>query len=78
MFIVINVIMIADIRLNVMNKKNIIKNPVDYLSLNFYILTLLLELCLGLALNFLNEKKEYLNSTYIIIVPNTVTKGKNN
>jgi Ni,Fe-hydrogenase I cytochrome b subunit len=69
--------MIADIRLNVMNKKNIIKNPVDYLSLNFYILTLLLELCLGLALNFLNEKKEYLNSTYIIIVPNTVTNGKN-
>jgi Ni,Fe-hydrogenase I cytochrome b subunit len=78
MFIVINVIMIADIRLNVMNKKNIIKNPVDYFSLNFYILTLLLELCLGLALNFLNEKNEYLNSTYIIIVPNTVTKGKNN
>jgi Ni,Fe-hydrogenase I cytochrome b subunit len=70
--------MIADIRLNVMNKKNIIKNPVDYFSLNFYILTLLLELCLGLALNFLNEKNEYLNSTYIIIVPNTVTKGKNN
>jgi Ni,Fe-hydrogenase I cytochrome b subunit len=61
-----------------MNKKNIIKNPVDYFSLNFYILTLLLELCLGLALNFLNEKNEYLNSTYIIIVPNTVTKGKNN
>lgn len=58
--------MIAEIKLKVMNKKNMMKNPVE----------LLLELCLGLALNFLKEKKEYLNKTYIMTVPKTVTNGK--